>query len=79
MKALDSENKNRIEFIQTKLKQLGYYNGGVDLFPGERTIEAIRKYQKNNQLNETGTWDLATLESLGYHPLGRSSGPVRVK
>jgi peptidoglycan hydrolase-like protein with peptidoglycan-binding domain len=40
--------------IQTALKSLGYYSGGVDGIAGPKTASAIRSYQQQNGLQVDG-------------------------
>ncbi|MEI6683527.1 MAG: peptidoglycan-binding protein [Bacteroidota bacterium] len=64
---IDAENKKRLGFIQLKLKELGYYKGILDIYPGKETIDAIIKYQKDHNFKVTGSWDLITLNRLKYN------------
>lgn len=40
--------------VQAKLRQLGYYKGGIDAIFGELTREAISEYQRSISANATG-------------------------
>ena len=51
--------------VQRKLKKLGYYEGVVDGEMGRGTRGAIRAYQNENGLAETGVIDRPLLRSLG--------------
>jgi len=51
--------------LQTALQELGYYDDEVDGILGETTRDAIRAYQSDNGLYQTGAIDQPTLESLG--------------
>lgn len=51
--------------VQRKLKKLGYYEGVVDGEMGRGTRGAIRAYQNENGLSETGAVDRPLLRSLG--------------
>lgn len=55
--------------IQQKLKNLGYYTGGVDGIYGSQTQSAVRKFQRDNGLAVDG---IAGPKTLSY--LGISSG-----
>ena len=46
-----------VEGIQARLNNLGYEAGMVDGNAGEATVAAIRRFQKGNQLKETGEVD----------------------
>ena len=54
-----------VESAQTRLTQLGYYNGPVDGIFGPATRDAVAKYQIAQQLNVTGSLSPDTLQSLG--------------
>ena len=64
--SLQNEQTEKLKFVQTRLKELGYYNGEADGFFGAKTAEGITEFQKENNINVTGTWDLQTLKKLGY-------------
>jgi len=51
--------------VQTRLIQLGYYNGPVDGFFGPTTRDAVAKYQIARHLNVTGSLSPDTLQSFG--------------
>jgi peptidoglycan hydrolase-like protein with peptidoglycan-binding domain len=51
--------------VQSKLKQLGYYDGMVDGQIGSQTAAAIRRYQIAERLKVTGQMNSQTLRSLG--------------
>ena len=51
--------------VQRKLKKLGYYEGVVDGEMGRGTRGAIRAYQNENGLAETGVIDRPLLRALG--------------
>jgi len=51
--------------IQKKLKELGYSPGPLDGIFGGGTYEALKKFQKNNKLPETGILDSKTNNLLG--------------
>src|SRR4030095_15479515 len=44
-----------VQAVQTKLAQLGYYNGPVDGIFGPATRDAVAKYQIDKQLDVTGS------------------------
>lgn len=49
---------------QQRLKDLGYYAGVVDGITGPRTQEAIRRFQADHGLSQTGTLTPATQQAL---------------
>lgn len=50
---------------QVQLVSQGYYNGSVDGINGPQTQAAIKAFQHNKGLSETGNLDDATLKALG--------------
>jgi hypothetical protein len=60
---------------QTALKDQGYYEGDTDGMMNPRTASALRVYQREHRLSETGDLDPQTARSLGI--LGASSAPDR--
>ncbi len=54
-----------VKKIQTKLKNWGYYNGGVDGVYGSKTFEAVKKFQRKNGLTVDGIAGEKTLSALG--------------
>ena len=51
--------------IQQKLTNWGYYNYTVDGIYGSRTVEAVKKFQRNNGLTADGICGSRTLSALG--------------
>lgn len=49
-----------VEKLQQALKSLGYYTGKVDGECGSGTVSAIKKFQKKNNLTQTGIADAET-------------------
>lgn len=43
-----------VGILQFKLKSLGYYNGNADMIYGNKTQNAVKKYQKANDLKVDG-------------------------
>jgi len=60
---------------QTALKDQGYYEGEADGVMNPRTSSALRAYQREHRLSETGDLDPQTAKSLGI--VGTSSVPDR--
>lgn len=56
-----SENKA----VQSRLKDLGYYDGPIDGYLGGNTIPAIKAFQKDYGLSVDGIVGKATLSALG--------------
>lgn len=62
--------------IQTRLKNWGYYNGGVDGIYGSRTASAVKSFQRKNGLTPDGIAGPATLSKIGL-PTGSSGSHSR--
>ncbi|MCD8095623.1 MAG: spore cortex-lytic enzyme [Ruminococcus sp.] len=54
-----------VEAIQEKLKERGLYNGEITGYYGEQTQEAVKKFQKQQGISQTGTAGSQTLSALG--------------
>ena len=54
-----------VKAIQKKLKAWGYYNGDVDGIYGSKTYNAVKKFQKKNNLKVDGIVGENTLKALG--------------
>lgn len=54
-----------VKSIQSKLKQWGYYNGNIDGIYGSKTFEAVKNFQRKNNLTVDGIAGTKTLEALG--------------
>lgn len=66
-----------VKSIQTKLKSWGYYDGDVDGIYGSKTFNAVKKFQKKNNLKVDGIVGDETLKALGINSsknTGQSSG-----
>ena len=59
--------------IQTKLKRWGYYNGNVDGIYGSQTQEAVRYFQRKNNLKVDGIAGPETLKAMGIFNSSSSS------
>jgi len=64
-----------IEVIQTLLAERGYQPGPADGVAGSRTAEAIRAYQKDAGLPETGVADQALRDNLSAAKAGAAAAP----
>lgn len=64
---------NEVIKIQTKLKNWGYYSGDIDGIYGSRTKEAVKKFQKNNNLTADGIAGTKTLDKMGITESSSSS------
>jgi g-D-glutamyl-meso-diaminopimelate peptidase len=63
-------SKSRIREIQSLLNKLGYYNYSIDGLLGNYTIDAIKNFQKKNNLNITGELDQITLSKIDEYLAG---------
>lgn len=52
--------------VQSRLKELGHYSGGVDGLYGPQTKAAVQKLQKDKGVPETGFLDQNTLKLMFY-------------
>lgn len=57
-------SQDSLMVIQTSLKELGYYTGEVDGLYGRNTSKAIKKFQKDNDLDASGDIDSGTEDRL---------------
>lgn len=64
---------NEVKKIQEKLKAWGYYSGGVDGIYGNQTFEAVKRFQRKNNLKVDGIAGEKTLAALG---ISSSSKPA---
>ena len=56
--------KNKVVAIQNNLKKLSYYSGSIDGMFGEKSIAALKAFQKAKGLSETGVADEKTLNEI---------------
>lgn len=59
--------------IQTKLKRWGYYKGNIDGIYGSQTVEAVKYFQRKNNLVVDGIAGKITLEAMGIFNSSSSS------
>jgi hypothetical protein len=57
-------SKDEIKIIQIALKTLGHYSGDPDGIMGDITKKALKKFQKSNELEESGSVDADSALSL---------------
>lgn len=58
-------NVTNTRIVQAKLSSLGYFKDEIDGIFDTATIEAIKQYQADRNLNITGSLDMATTTALG--------------
>ena len=66
-----------VEQVQKKLTELGYDPGPVDGKMGKKTAAAIKSFQKDNNLSETGKIDEATLAKFGLKAPKAEAAPKK--
>ena len=57
---------NDVGILQRKLDQWGYYDGSIDYVYGGQTLEAVREFQRKNNLRVDGIVGRQTWAALGY-------------
>ncbi len=67
---------DEVRTIQTKLKRWGYYTGNIDGIYGSKTVEAVKYFQRKNNLAVDGIAGTNTLKAMGIF---NSSGNSRRK
>lgn len=67
---MDNISKSKIREIQGLLNKLGYYNYSIDGFIENYTIDAIKNFQKNNNLKITGELDQSTIDKIDDYLTG---------
>jgi peptidoglycan hydrolase-like protein with peptidoglycan-binding domain len=50
--------------LQSRLRDLGYYDGPVEVEPWTQTLVALRKFQRDHGLPATGCPDRETMTTL---------------
>lgn len=63
-----------VKQIQTKLRDLGYYNGSIDSVYGSQTKSAVTRFQRAKGLTADGVAGPKTLSALGIGSSGASGG-----
>ena len=58
------DSGEKVRKVQRRLKKLGYYKSGIDGDFGNKTKEAVKKFQKKNGLSVTGKVNKNTLTKL---------------
>ena len=56
--------KNKATALQSNLKKLNYYSGSADGILGDKSIAAIKAFQKANGLTQSGVADSKTLSAI---------------
>ncbi len=58
---------DEVRTIQTKLKRWGYYTGNIDGIYGNKTVEAVKYFQRKNGLTVDGIAGTNTLKAMGIY------------
>jgi peptidoglycan hydrolase-like protein with peptidoglycan-binding domain len=64
----DSLRPSSVRMVQERLRNLGYYTGGVDGLWGQSTESAIGQFQQNRGLQPNGQLTPATVNAMGIPP-----------
>ena len=64
-------SSDRVRAVQEALKTKGFDPGPIDGIQGPQTTQAVREFQRAENLEVTGRPDSATLNKLGVEPGGR--------
>ena len=64
---------SEVRKIQEKLKRWGYYSGNVDGIYGNKTVEAVKYFQRKNNLTVDGIAGTKTLKAMGIYSSSTSS------
>ncbi len=65
-----------VHWLQSRLKELGYYQGAITGQFREGTRDALKKYQGENKLSRSGTADKKTLTLMYEQALASAPTPV---
>jgi len=66
-------SKDDVRQAQLELRHLGLYNGSLDGVIGPQTKRALTQFQKDNRLDQTGTLDQLTMDTM-FGNLGIGQG-----
>lgn len=65
LKTLKKNSKGEdVYWLQSKLKELGYYSGHIGGVYLDGTVRAVKAFQKDHGISQTGTADVATLRAI---------------
>jgi peptidoglycan DL-endopeptidase LytE len=73
------EPRAEVKEVQQKLKSESLYKGNVDGILGPETQQALKQFQKKNNLQQTGRLDDQTEQKLGIAEQSGSSMPPATK
>ncbi len=75
-KAAGAGGQERVRKVQEALKDKGMDPGPVDGIMGPKTQSALREFQKQEGMEETGRLDAETMSKLGVASAGAASPPA---
>lgn len=65
LKTLKKNSKGEdVYWLQSKLTELGYYSGHIGGVYLDGTVKAVKAFQKDHGISQTGTADVATLQAI---------------
>lgn len=70
-----NDSSEAVFWLQSKLKELGYYGGSVTGTYLDGTVNAVKAFQKANGLSQNGVADVATLERIYAKELATPTPP----
>ena len=70
-----NDSSEAVFWLQSKLKELGYYTGKVTGTYLDGTVNAVKAFQKDHGLSASGTADVQTLEALYAQELATPTPP----
>ena len=68
-----------VKAVQKRLKELGYYNNSCDGDYGDRTVTAVKAFQKKNGLTQDGVCGESTLKKLNSDDAISANGSTTVE
>lgn len=71
-----TDNMLQTRIVQSKLIELGFYEGNINGLYNEETIMAIKNYQQSKGLEVTGELDSITTASLGVSSSAQTNGDL---
>lgn len=71
---MKSGNREQVKSAQEALKQKGFDPGAADGVMGPKTRAALKDFQKQEKLNETGRLDAETMSKLGVQAKADGAG-----
>ena len=76
LRALKKNSKGEDVFwLQSKLTELGYYSGHIGGVYLDGTVNAVKAFQKDHGLNQSGSADVATLKAIYRDELATPTPP----